>query len=103
MYEVIIGIMIGILGILISIYIHRLNEKSLLSEKVMILDKVSDIKTILQFHINELKADQERRPTENLDTIGIRKEKVEGMIEILSRFEKRLKDKTLNLEDKNKT
>jgi len=65
----------------------------LLTEKQMILDKVSDIKTILQFHINELRADQERRPEENLDTICIRQEKVEGIIEILSRFEKRLEDK----------
>jgi uncharacterized membrane protein len=88
----IIGILITILGILISFCIHRKNRKLILTEKQMISDKVADIKTTLQSHIHELEADRERRPREKFDTVGIREEKIQAMIEILSRFEERLKN-----------
>ena len=92
MIEIIIAIIIGILGILINFYIYRKNKSLVLKEKEMILDKVTDIKTTLQSHLDELETDQKRRPMENLDTVGIRQEKIQAMIEILSRLGERLKD-----------
>jgi len=91
MVLIIIGIAVSFIGIFISFYIHWENKKLVLKEKKMIFDKIADIKTTLQSHLDELEADQKKNPAGNLDTVGIRQEKIKAMIEILSRFEKRLK------------
>ena len=57
----------------------------------MILDRISDLKTTMQSHLDKLVADRKNQNDQNLNTIHIREEDIKAIRDNLERFENRLK------------
>ena len=91
-----ISLIITILALLVTVvsyYSGRKIKSLIISEKNMILDKVSDIKTTLQGHVNKVYNDRKTFSDEKRNTLnGVRIEDLESTIENLSRFEERLRN-----------
>ncbi len=89
-----IGIILTTFGLIWTIYgvfSNRKIKKLIISEKNMILDKVSDLKIIMQAHLNKLIADRKIQNNQTLNNIIIREEDIKAIKEILGKFEDRLK------------
>ena len=66
-------------------------KKLIISEKNMIQDKVADIKTLLQKHIDIVVNDRSTYKDSTRNSITIRIEEFQSIIKNLERFESRLK------------
>jgi len=94
MYLSIIGIIITLLGIawtVIGIFSNRSIKKSILQEKDMIREKVIDFKSRLNVYQNKLAKDIKNKNDNTLDTLLIRIEDIDSMVNDLNRFSDKLK------------
>lgn len=93
-YISLISLIITIIALIITVISYFSNKKlksSIISEKNMILDKISDIKTTLQGYTNKIYNDRKTQNDDSLNTLEkVRIEDFESIIKNLERFEKRL-------------
>jgi hypothetical protein len=91
----IVGLGINLAGIGWAFFAHRQNEKLkglIVTEKDMIRDRILDIGQTLKSHRDKVLADRKNQGDPTLNTLHIRIEDIEGMIENLDRFADRLQE-----------
>jgi len=90
-----IGIILSFLGLVWTIYgvfSSKKLKKSIISEKNMILDKISGIKRIMQSHLDKIYTDRKSQNDQTLNTVHIREEDIKALRDNLENFEERLKE-----------
>ena len=89
----IVGLGLNVVGLVWAFFAHKQNEKLtglIVTEKDMIRDRILDIGRILKSHRDKVLADRSNQGDPTLNTLQIRVEDIEGMIENLDRFADRL-------------
>ena len=90
-----IGAFVTITGIVWTIIGIRANKQIrnlIVAEKKQFMDRVLDLRTELQSHVDIVIRDREAQSNQKLNTAGIRMERLEAMVKNLDRFAERLRD-----------
>jgi len=76
---------------IIGMKANRSFRTLVVSEKKQFMDRVEDLRTLLQGHVDQVVRDREKLGNTDLDTAGIRIEVLQGWIKNLDRFAERLR------------